>query len=740
MPGYDTNWELTLLDADPPAASQGSLTVGDIDGDGHVEIVVGGCGPEGVGRKHEGSLMWYRPATLEKGLIAEGGFHVGSAAADLDGDGRMEIVIGENVDDLSARRLLLFKAGEDTNLPWSRYVVDESPLAFAHDIAIHDLDGDGELEILANAVYAEVPGVFAYKRREAITSPWKRYEIQTGHFEEGLAIGDVDGDGYPEVLSGPAWYRNTSHGSLEGPWERGEVAPGLREMDRVDCVDITGNGRADAVVVESEYPDGRLSWFENRVLEDPDRPWVEHVLENNVVFGHSLKAWRDRSGRVHIFLGEMAQGGFGAPANRDARLLLLSSSDGGETWDRELVYRGQGTHEATAHDLDGDGEREIAGKQLNAAVQLWKRGDALPPFVSREHRFLDRDKPYTSTDILAMDVDGDGKQDVVTGSWWYENPTWERREIPGIYQSLCACDLDGDGQQELIGTRRRERAVNWYGGLTSELCWLKPVNPERGDWEEHPIGTGTGDWPHGTLVAPVLPGGRLALIVGYHSAGSHGHFPEIFEVPDDPREHPWPRRTLVEIPYGEEFVACDVDGDGKPDIVAGGFWLENLGDGRFEPHVICDGLKPARVAVADLNGDGRPDVVVGEEVLDFERRVTPVSSLVWFENPADPRQEPWKKHVIDKLRCAHSLSAADLDGDGRPEIVVGEHDPFNPYRSRGRAMVYKRVDADLVAWKRYTLDDRFEHHDGARLIELGPGQYGIMSIGWREGRYVHLWA
>lgn len=96
-------------------------------------------------------------------------------------------------------------------------------------------------------------------------------------------------------------------------------------------------------------------------------------------------------------------------------------------------------------------------------------------------------------------------------------------------------------------------------------------------------------------------------------------------------------------------------------------------------------------------------------------------------------------HIIDRVRSPHSLSAADLDGDGEVEIVVGEHDPFHPYRSKSRLYAYKKADARGLTWSRYTIDDRFEHHDGAKVVQLGPGRQAIISHGWMDSAYVHVW-
>jgi hypothetical protein len=37
------------------------------------------------------------------------------------------------------------------------------------------------------------------------------------------------------------------------------------------------------------------------------------------------------------------------------------------------------------------------------------------------------------------------------------------------------------------------------------------------------------------------------------------------------------------------------------------------------------------------------------------------------------------------------------------------------------------------------LDTRFEHHVGTKVIRLDNGNLGIVSQGWKQAQYVHLW-
>jgi len=792
--GGSESWEYVILDAAPPHMTEVDGTaVADIDGDGKTEVIIPG----------NGALLWYRPSTSEKGVVARGQFSLGVTLEDIDRDGRKEIVTGKNVNlarcELEKWALCWYKSGPNLQDPWTEHVLDGEASGYPHDILFGDLDGDGQREMVANACYSAEPGLFIYKVPADPRNPWKKQVVQLGRAAEGSGLGDLDGDGKEEIVMAPYWFSAPRAGAFSGqPWKTHSLAPGFRELSRASVFDVNGDGLLDVVVVESDYHHGRLSWFENRVTTDAGNGWIEHEIDAPLKNAHSLIAWRDaKTKQVNLLVGEMNQGGWADEYNWDARLIKYTTLDGGMSWRSEVIYQGEGTHEARLVDLDGSGTHVLFGHSLEVIdktdpnicdapdrntgwVQMFRPLERPSVLTQYKHVFVDRDKPSMSTDIHAIDVDGDGRLDIVCGAWWYQNPTWERHVIPGVAQIINAYDLDKDGRQELIGIKPKSGAtayslnaasyhpvntLDFYSALCSDLVWLKPNDLSKDLWEEHSIGTGDGDWPHGSTIGPLLPGGRVALVCGYHDHAYNP--PQIFELPEDPKQHPWKKWVAAEIPYGEEMIAYDLDGDGKLDIVAGPYWLENLGDGRFEPHLLIDPefLESAdldmisRIAIADVNGDGRTDIlftvqrvekwqssVEGPAAVDYplmteehyrSTHKAHFGAVGWLENTGNLAGRKFDVHIIDRARSPHSIGVGDLDGDGEMEVIVGEHDPFCSTQTQCRLYAYKKADAKGLTWSRHPIDNRFDHYNGAKVVEFSPGRPSIISQG--DSSYVHIW-
>jgi hypothetical protein len=168
------------------------LALGDIDRDGKPEIIIGG--------------RWYKPSgEIMRNPWVEHVFadwHIDSVVkiADMNKDGNPDVVLTRSE---GPYRISWFEVPPDPeNNQWTEHIIDES-IAFAHGLAICDMDNDGNLDIVTAEMHqSEQKRVLLYLNNENAVE-WKRQVISTTG-SHNICVADVDGDGNPDIV-GANW-------------------------------------------------------------------------------------------------------------------------------------------------------------------------------------------------------------------------------------------------------------------------------------------------------------------------------------------------------------------------------------------------------------------------------------------------------------------------------------------------------------------------------------------------------
>jgi predicted lipoprotein with Yx(FWY)xxD motif len=174
---------------------QGNLVLADLDNDGYLEAVVGtGSSSSGdlYAIRHNGTLYWSRS------LSCDFYWYLNSpTAADINGDGMIEVLFGCVTSGTSGRGYVYALRGTDGSTIWTYSGTRSGYQALGRKIG--DIDNDGEIEIIVSgARYGSSPRLVVLRG----TNGSVKWTYDTGYFVgfEGVAIGDVDNDGCIEVV------------------------------------------------------------------------------------------------------------------------------------------------------------------------------------------------------------------------------------------------------------------------------------------------------------------------------------------------------------------------------------------------------------------------------------------------------------------------------------------------------------------------------------------------------------
>ena len=375
------------------------------------------------------------------------------------------------------------------------------------------------------------------------------HRLGTDH-AEGISMIDMNGDGYPDLLSGAYWYENPGAGG--GLWKQHQFRTvGVHNEFVSDCgewaVDVDHDGLPD--LVTTGWITNGIWWYRNPgpKATAAGTMWKGEKIGDSYDTEGGAFADIDGDGKPDLVLGHYVQ-----------QAVLWVDFSGAKPQIHKVGGKEQDGHGVGIADIDGDGKADILTthgwfKQIDAKADKWEW-------------HADWTLGDTGFPILGYDVNHDGKQDVIYGQghgyglYWLEQAgtpekrVWVRHTIDESFSqshALILADIDGDGAPELITGKR-------YRGHS---------------------GADPGSYDPVVLYAYKLPGkDQFAAHMAANTDGSKTMV--VGEAASDPT---WTRITLSEngtASAGTQFIAADLDKDGDLDLASAGklgvHFLENL--------------------------------------------------------------------------------------------------------------------------------------------------------------------
>lgn len=335
---------------------------GDLNGDGLTDVALqnnnGHGGWLGWLEADSAGRSWTRHIIAERapegGPFAGGDMDIG----DIDRDGDPDVLGFAHPGEWDS-------AGTPTeiywyeNPDWRSHHIGQAP-DFIKDVNLVDFNNDQKLDLVTITYEEHTLTVF----RQDLPDTWtKAAEFTVANLHEGMDVGDINGDGYPDIATNGYWLQNPG-GDLTGEWTVRSIADKWHNQTgdwsqnatKVFCRDITGDGRAEVFISHSERTGYPVAWYSS---EDPETgSWREHVIIDSLAAAHTLQVYDMDGDNDYDVLTGVNTNRAKALNLESFPVIIFQNQGDNESWE-EFLITDAGIYNGQVADAEGDGDYDI---------------------------------------------------------------------------------------------------------------------------------------------------------------------------------------------------------------------------------------------------------------------------------------------------------------------------------------------------------------------------------------------
>lgn len=621
--------EITISDINPAVAYLGMPTTGmaygDMNGDGLTDVItVGTTSSDNSGLTlHLNSSFNYNPVNGYKITFGEYGYDraikmskPGSAVftGDLDQDGKLDVVIAHN----SSNSLTVIRNAGYPSYLESQYGSSKIELSTGKKpkaIALADVDGDGKIDILVTNADDNTVSIFKNTSAPGIFSFQDKKEFLVGAAPAGIEARDLNADGKVEIIvcneksNSVSILQNISNTTSINFADKIDFAVGEGPLN-LEIADLNNDLLLDIVV--------------NNSLNN-----TFSILENLGASNISAASFKSP---IHIATGNFPV-------------------------------------DLAAYDLNGDGFLEIVTSNAkDQTISVFRNTAATGPITTGSFvQKIELPSPMTS-EIMIIDFDNDKKADIVTGNSL--NGFSIFKNDPIIPSTIAVPTITSFmPKKATIGAQVTISGMNFKPVPSGNLVFFGTTRAEVIGASSTSL---TVKVPPGAGIDQVSVTDPSNYLTGYSKTSFHTIFKSknSFGVEDlaTPVEIPI-------LDQFSSFVVADMDGDGKQDLIkinsskqTFSIYINKAKPGELTAdsfEIKYTGslpVDPRWLKVGDLNADGKPDLVF---VTNY------YNSLTCFINKSNGTLAFNEKFDVPVEFGIHNFEIGDIDEDGKPELIVG---------------------------------------------------------------------